>query len=486
MPDSNTFTPPSDSSVEPPLENRQLRIAELEYQIRRLNAERARLVAAGEDEKADLLLEQLRRKEADINAGLRVYDEQREAIETPHSLRQRVVPRHSWPHRPTSRPAPDVADLEPSGEAVQIAVHDDATVSPKSRTAKKQSRGLGFRLADLYRSPAWLASVITHVVVLLLLGYLGFTSLQNPTPLIASGVVQGVDEELELLEDLNFEATEIDEDLLDPVELETLDVEVSQLDLQAFESEELAIGPPMEAIGVSDLSMMDGASLMAEIGGGEGGDGGNAGAPRRKAKRGEASFFGAKSRGNRFAFVVDNSGTMKKGRMETALLELMHSVDAMKGDQFFYVIFYSDQPYPLFYPESVPDMVPATRENKRKLSDWLFTVELCQGGELNDAIDMAAGLSPSAVYVLSDGDIVDSRIERLLKTADNRPFPIHTLGMTVRNPSHAANLATIAEAHGGGYFAVAVAPAAVRMSLQRPITYNREAGEVWGTKVRKW
>ncbi len=172
--------------------------------------------------------------------------------------------------------------------------------------------------------------------------------------------------------------------------------------------------------------------------------------------------------------------------METAFLELIASIRALKADQMFYVVFYSDQAYPMFHPEGVNEMVPATREHKQQLEAWLATVELCTGGELNDAVDLAAKLEPAAMYVLSDGDIYESRVRRLIETAAERQFPIHTLGMTVRNRDDAANLVAIAEAHGGSFATVGVHSKAVQMSRARPIRYNREPGEVWGSKIRKW
>ena len=72
-------------------------------------------------------------------------------------------------------------------------------------------------------------------------------------------------------------------------------------------------------------------------------------------------------------------------------------------------MFYSDQAYPMFYPQSVMEPLAATRENKDKLFAWLRTVELCSGGALLKAVEIAESLQPHAVYVLSDGDITSSR-----------------------------------------------------------------------------
>jgi len=509
MHDSNTFSPPPRSPHHPDgerqeaLRDARLRLSELEIETHRLRARLARLEAAGEDEQAERLTAQLRTNEADIAAGLRVFESDdpdfqtnRTASHSSQNVSAKLPDRLGQSH--VNRK--EAADFRPAGAAmpageasdvdINIHVADAASLlgaASKVGTAGTRKSRTRVSSRAVLRQPGWMISILAHMVLLLLLAFGTFVTLQNPTPLIASGAIEGVDDEFDALADLELETVEIEDALLSEVAFETLATEVNELDIEPFDSLDFAAGSSADTMGATDLATLDVGSLMAGMGGADGeGDGAQGGGPPRSIKPGEASFFGAKSRGNRFAFVVDNSGTMKQGRMETAFMELMRSVESMKGDQHFYVIFYSDQPYPLFYPESAEDMVPATRENKRKLGDWLATVELCQGGELNDAVDMAASLSPSAVYVLSDGDIVDSRIERLLKAADDRPFPIHTFGMTVRNPAHAQKLAAIARAHGGGYIPVSVAPAAVQMSLGRPINYNREAGPVWGTKVRKW
>ena len=185
-------------------------------------------------------------------------------------------------------------------------------------------------------------------------------------------------------------------------------------------------------------------------------------------------------------FVVDNSGSMADGRMETTLMELQRSVEAMKEDQLFSIIFYSDQVYPLFYPESVTELVPATRENKQKVAKWLPTVEMCLGGRLREAMDLALTMEPQVVYLLSDGDIRSEPLMRHLTEPNDWKFVIHTFGMTVRNPSHLAKLSAIATSHGGQFIPVSIHPAAAQMSRQRPVKYNREPGLVWGTKVRPW
>ncbi|MEM6655305.1 MAG: hypothetical protein AAF596_05835, partial [Planctomycetota bacterium] len=148
--------------------------------------------------------------------------------------------------------------------------------------------------------------------------------------------------------------------------------------------------------------------------------------------------------------------------------------------------FYSDQVYPMFFPEQVDRLVPATRENKQKLSAWLGTVEMCVGGEVNDALELAAGMKPDTVFLLSDGDIYPTRVERIL-AEQGWGFVINTLGMTVAKPEHAQTLLAIAKAHNGLFFPVGVNPAAAQMARRRPVPYHNSTsgpGPVWGSEVR--
>ena len=169
-------------------------------------------------------------------------------------------------------------------------------------------------------------------------------------------------------------------------------------------------------------------------------------------------FFGAKAKGNRFVFVVDNSSSMKNGRLEMAIAELVKTVESLSAKQSFYVIFVSDQTYPMFYPQPELDMIPATPLNKKRLAEWLPKAILASGKnrEMIKAMDLAASLSPHAVYLLWDGDMRYSETVRLdvithLTAPNQWNFTVHTIGMGITSPDAEQNLTAIAEAHGGMY-----------------------------------
>jgi hypothetical protein len=185
---------------------------------------------------------------------------------------------------------------------------------------------------------------------------------------------------------------------------------------------------------------------------------GSQGAGPPGGELGDAVFFGTRSQGNRIVFVVDNSSSMKDGRLDAAVAELVRSVEALSPRQAFYVIFVSDQTYPMFFPQPAADLLPATAPNKKRLAEWLPKALLASGKnrELIKAMDLAASLRPHAVYLLWDGDMrysekVRTEVMTHLTRSNQWNFPIHTLGMGITSLDAEYNLTAIAQAHGGTY-----------------------------------
>ncbi|HEX5471081.1 MAG TPA: hypothetical protein VFW73_04305, partial [Lacipirellulaceae bacterium] len=194
------------------------------------------------------------------------------------------------------------------------------------------------------------------------------------------------------------------------------------------------------------------------IGGGKGGARtGNAQNERKGTRSDSTLFFGTEARGNRFVFIVDNSSSMKGGRLQMAVTELIRTIEGLTVRQSFYVIFVSDQTYPMFYPQQEPSLVPATAVNKKRLAEWAPKAILASGKnrELIKAMDMAAALRPQAVYLLWDGDLRYSEKVRLdVLTHLTQPgwnFIVHTLGMGITSRDSEQNLRMIAQAHHGIY-----------------------------------
>ena len=289
----------------------------------------------------------------------------------------------------------------------------------------------------------------------------------------------------------------------EPVELLTeaapTDVEPLALLEPAPSEPLLAEHDPADDVG-EGMAALDPGALLAEIGGP--GDAKPAGSGQGGAAAGgkpAAAFFGRAGQGRSVCFICDNSNSYSDGSFHVVLEELARAVDALKPDQSFFVIFASDAAYPLFHPAPVDALQPATVENKQKLRAWLGTVEMCRGGQgIHDAVKLAGALGAEVVYLLSDGELGASVVDRL-EGADFGGAAVHTFGMQQTvidrrtgevNPDklreqqgYDRNLATIAIAHGGTFTPVFVAPQAVALERLRPIPRNRARGAVWGLKL---
>jgi hypothetical protein len=307
-------------------------------------------------------------------------------------------------------------------------------------------------------APPLVASFLVHAAVLLLCISFGFvTVVQQAVPLFASP--NPTDETIvEEFSEVKIEPTKFEDEELRNVVAHTEEFNLADNLLREFEP--IQIGAGTQSLG--DIGQLDAlpSNLDALMSGA-----GSPGSGPPGGERGNAVFFGARSQGDRFVFVVDNSSSMKDGRLETAIAELVRTVDALSPRQAFYVIFVSDQIYPMFYPQAASDLLLATPPNKKRLAEWLPRAATASGKnrELIKAMDMAARLRPHAVFFLWDGRMDHAGVRQEVMTHMTRPnqwsFPIHTLGMGVDSLDSEYNLAAIAQASGGTFRRVDV-PAA--------------------------
>jgi hypothetical protein len=360
------------------IESTRRRLRRLEIEAHRIRAELARLEAEYEDDVADWLTRKVRRRAQPRNQS---------RIDAPHS-RLKSAGNGNSAVAGVSDFGPKAAPLgnkPPLPEVVLKAGDPD----PRPRTAayRKQARPL-------------LLSLALHAAALCLcLTFTFATLVQQTTPLLASpaDLDENVSQEVS---DVEIEPTKFEDVELQNVIADSEEFNIADNLLREFEPAELGAGSQsLGDVGQLDALPSDLGTLMA--GAGSPG-GGKPGGPL-----GEAMFFGTRSKGDRFVFVVDNSSSMKGGRLETATAELLKTIDALSPRQVFYVIFVSDQTYPMFYPMPAPELLPATAANKKRLAEWTPKAILASGKnrELIKAMDMAAALRPHAVFLLWDGDL---------------------------------------------------------------------------------
>lgn len=178
----------------------------------------------------------------------------------------------------------------------------------------------------------------------------------------------------------------------------------------------------------------EGAEYFGEGGAGAGGGSGSGG----------TEFFGVKSKGNKFVYVIDCSGSMTGSKYRQARDQLIKSVERLRPRHRFYVYFFDHGDYKLL--GDVEELLPADKEHKEYLREWSEQ----QGGTncTGNALIRSVFLKPDVVYFLSDGGIRDVREE--LRERNDHGAKINTLGFSAG--AHGRELLeAIAAEHQGQY-----------------------------------
>jgi hypothetical protein len=163
------------------------------------------------------------------------------------------------------------------------------------------------------------------------------------------------------------------------------------------------------------------------------------------------SFFGIRAQGQRFVYVVDCSGSMEGPPYERAAKELIRSLAALSRSQEFFVILYSDDSYPMFYPGSTQKFVKATDDAIEQVQSWVLSFRYRGGTNPDPALQLALKVKPDAVFFLTDGAIPDSTAN-LVYQANTDEVPVHTVCFT--NRAGQATLERIAKENQGKYLFV--------------------------------
>lgn len=208
--------------------------------------------------------------------------------------------------------------------------------------------------------------------------------------------------------------------------------QAEELSLDQPNSQELlnqltdATSDPLLDTPIADLLEPTG-KLQSEITGGGGdlqsaGDGASGG-----SGTGSASFFGIEARGNRFAYIVDVSGSMdREGRLAGMQAELSDSISAMPDHVGFFVVFFADTAYPLGDRRKWTDANGAgkrwARESISRLSPLGATNPL-------PAFEMVYDIRPrpDAIYFMTDGEFNESIADIIIRRNNEKPLPIHCI-----------------------------------------------------------
>jgi hypothetical protein len=198
-------------------------------------------------------------------------------------------------------------------------------------------------------------------------------------------------------------------------------------------------GAPGEGTGLADGSAAGFAGAGA-IGGGGGGGGLSGGA-------GSTTFFGIGGTGQRFAYIVDKSGSMGR-HLEEAKSELLKSVTALPDYASIYAVFF-DSADPYHFSDKWERVRPAT---VNRLGRWLREVGPSGGTEPTRAFRRVFQLDsrPDVIFFLSDGEIPSESVDEIRRmNATGRKVTVNTIAFG--DDAGVAQLRQVAQEGGGEY-----------------------------------
>ncbi len=218
--------------------------------------------------------------------------------------------------------------------------------------------------------------------------------------------------------------------------------------------------PPLPADPPPPAVSPDGAIAAADRG--ESASVANSGAAGGKQAAPRGSFFGIEANGHDFVYVLDMSGSMRGRRFRRATAELVRSVSGLQETQKFYVLLFNGSAVQMYGESNLhPTPVPATIQNKRKLSHWLNTAYRGGSTDPRGALRVALRMKPSAIFMLSDGEFDEQKGQSRSRFlgGDSDTFsivaaaasktPIHAIAF--EDPQSCDNMKRLAQMTNGEY-----------------------------------
>lgn len=178
---------------------------------------------------------------------------------------------------------------------------------------------------------------------------------------------------------------------------------------------------------------------------GQGGDGDSLGGGAAGT-----SFFGIGSRGTRFAYIVDKSGSMEAGRRWwTAVAELRRSIEALPDFAYAYVALYD---HVHITPPHQEGWIHTSRSNVGKLNRWLEEISPAGGTQPFSAFAQIFSLDvqPDVIFFMTDGEVPEDTAQQVA-ALNNRGKRVVVHCIAFGDPSSQALLKQIAAETGGQY-----------------------------------
>ena len=158
------------------------------------------------------------------------------------------------------------------------------------------------------------------------------------------------------------------------------------------------------------------------------------------------SFFGTVSRGNKFVFIIDKSGSMSGNRLAAAKKELCSTLKGLKPTDKFMIYFFSDA------AQAMPAraMLAGTPKNIQWATDWVRGRSVTGGTNPTQALSWCFNLRPDTVWLLTDGQFADGPALDAI-AAGNRQLKARINTLAFHDKGGADILQRIARENDGTY-----------------------------------
>jgi hypothetical protein len=171
-----------------------------------------------------------------------------------------------------------------------------------------------------------------------------------------------------------------------------------------------------------------------------------------------ASFMGLKGTGSSFVYVLDRSASMSEfegAPMRFAKEELMRSIQSLKENHQFQIVFYNDAPGAMSSANSAGRMLMGNEINKEKAGRFVQAIKPIGGTEHIPGLRMGLSFSPNVLFFLTDAAqpaITEAQLLEIQSRAERSLTTIHTVQFNVGEATNDGGwIRTLAEMNRGTY-----------------------------------
>lgn len=280
--------------------------------------------------------------------------------------------------------------------------------------------------------PGWLVSLILHAITLALLATLAYSPNGQSAIALVVSADASADDDSDSLSDITLTPMEFDVQELSsaapPVDLN----QVLETELPEDSLLEVSIEKSLSQLSAHELFNPASSEGAFEVLGGAAGKTKGSG---EGDLEGGARFFGIKSEGNEFVYIVDCSGSMSdEYRYRRAVVETERSLAMLKSHQKFLVVLYNHGIYPMLdTPLKRTRLISATEKHRKDVIEWMS--QQPPNGLTMPMVAMLGSLElePDAIFLLSDGEINDDTVGMLRRknrkpsSAEKAQIPVNTV-----------------------------------------------------------